>query len=118
MGFEFKTKSASEMLEKILKEASPDDIVGEFLWFLKSVPKLFNNQMSDLVHLVKTELDVGKNEKKLCGKFNFSGDSYPILDALSCKIGINLRTIIAPPTTKCILCKRRQINICKIEKFL
>ena len=106
VGFEFKTKSASEMLEKILKEASPDDIVGEFLWFLKSVPKLLNNQISDLVHLVKTELDVGKKEKKLCGKFNFSGDSYPILDALSCKIGINLRTIIAPPTTKCILCKK------------
>ena len=75
VGFEFKTKSASEMLEKILKEASPDDIVGEFLWFLKSVPKLLNNQMSDLVHLVKTELDVGNNERKLCGKFNFSGES-------------------------------------------
>ena len=66
MGFEFKTKSASEMLEKIHKEASPDDIVGEYLWFLKSVPKLLNNQMSDLVHLVKTELDVGNNERKLC----------------------------------------------------
>ena len=63
------------MLEKILKEAFPDDIVGEYLWFLKSVPKLLNNQMSDLVHLVKTELDVGNNERKLCGKFNFSGES-------------------------------------------
>ena len=27
-----------------------------------------------------------------------------ILDALSSKIGINLRTMIAPPTTKCLLC--------------
>ena len=58
VGFEFKTKSASEMLEKILKEASPDDIFGEYLWFLKSVPKLLNNQMSDLVHLVKQILNL------------------------------------------------------------
>ena len=33
--FEFSAGSAAEMLSKILLKASPDDIYGEYLWFVK-----------------------------------------------------------------------------------
>ena len=66
---------------------------------------MLNNQKSDLLHLVKTELDVADLDQKLCGKLNFKGDNFPILDALSCKIKLNLRHIIAP-ITSCLLCHK------------
>ena len=37
--FEFSAGSAAEMLSKILLKASPDDIYGEYLWFVKTCPK-------------------------------------------------------------------------------
>ena len=100
--FKFKADTASEMLLKILEQASPDDIIGEYIWFLKNMPKLLNNQESDLIHLVRSEL--GVENLKLCGKVNFKGSNFPILDALSCKLGMSLRHILAPPTTSCLLC--------------
>ena len=87
----FRAASASEMLSKMLLHASPDDILGEYIWFLKNLPDLLNNQRSDLIHVVKTEL--GVDNLKLCGKVNFKGDNFPILDALSCKLGLSLSTL-------------------------
>ena len=104
--FEFEASTAAEMLKKILREATSDDILLEYLWFLRNIPPLLSNQQSDLIHLVKTELGVAGLDQKLCGKFNFKGENFPILDALSCKIKVNLRNIIAPPTTSCLLCKK------------
>ena len=106
--FQFKADSAGEILSKILAEATPDDIIGEYIWFLKNLPNMLNNQQSDLVHLVKTEL--GVDNLKLCGRSNFKGDNYPILDALSCKLGISLRHILAPPTTSCLLCGKDLVS--------
>ena len=100
--FSFKADTASEMLERVLQQASPDDIMGEYIFFLKNLPKLLNNVESDLIQEVKAELGIGK--LKLCGKVNFKGSDYPILDALSCKMGKSLRHILAPPTTSCLLC--------------
>ena len=34
--------------------------------------------MSDLLHLVKTELSVDKVKGVLCGKLNFTGNNFPI----------------------------------------
>ena len=100
--FSFKAATAAEMLRKILEQASPDDIMGEYIWFLKNLPKLLNNVESDLIEEVKTELGIAN--LKLSGKVNFKGSNYPILDALSCKMGKSLRHILAPPTTSCLLC--------------
>ena len=100
--FSLKADIASDMLEKILNQAYPDDIMGEYIFFLKNLPKLLNNVESDLIQEVKAELGIGK--LKLCGKVNFKGSDYPILDALSCKMGKSLRHILAPPTTSCLLC--------------
>ena len=104
--FEFEASTAAEMLEKILREATSDDILLEYLWFLRKLPPLLNNQQSDLIHLVKTELGVAGLDQKLCGRFKFKGKNFPILEALSCKIKVNLRNIIVPPTTSCLLCKK------------
>ena len=46
--FQFQAESASEMLSKMLLQATPDDILGEYIWFLKNLPDLLNNQKSDL----------------------------------------------------------------------
>ena len=100
--FSFKAATAAEMWRKILEQASPDDIMGEYIWFLKNLPKLLNNVESDLIEEVKTELGIAN--LKLSGKVNFKGSNYPILDALSCKMGKSLRHILAPPTTSCLLC--------------
>ena len=43
--FSFKAATAAEMLRKILEQASPDDIMGEYIWFLKNLPKLLNNAL-------------------------------------------------------------------------
>ena len=102
--FQFQAASASEMVAKMLLQATPDDILGEYIWFLKNLPDLLNNQKSDLVHLVKTEL--GVDNLKPCGKVNFKGNNFPILDALSCKLGLSLRHLLAPPTTSCLLCAK------------
>ena len=85
-----------------LTNACLDDIMGEYIWFLKNLPKLLNNVESDLIEEVKTELGIAN--LKLSGKVNFKGSNYSILDALSCKMGKSLRHILAPPTTSCLLC--------------
>ena len=64
--FEFSAGSAAEMLSKILLKASPDDIYGEYLWFVKNLPKMINNKMSDLLHLVRTELGVDRGRDLFC----------------------------------------------------
>ena len=47
--FSFKADTASEMLERILQQASPDDIMGEYIFFLKNLPKLLNNVESPIL---------------------------------------------------------------------
>ena len=78
--FEFSAGSAAEMLSKILLKASPDDIYGEYLWFVKNLPKMINNKMSDLLHLVRTELSVDGVKGLLCRKLNLTGNNFPTLD--------------------------------------
>ena len=51
--FEFVAATAEELLRKILLKATPSDVLAEYLFFLKNVPALLNNQLSDLLHVVK-----------------------------------------------------------------
>ena len=62
-------------MKKLLEEATADDIYLEYLWFLRNAPKLLNNQMPDLLFLVKRELGVGRIEEKLTGKLNYNYNS-------------------------------------------
>ena len=46
-----KPKSAEEMLQEVLASATPSDVYGEYLHFLKVMPKLLNNAEQELVGL-------------------------------------------------------------------
>merc|ERR1712129_145605 len=65
----------------------------------------------ELIEDVKKHLNVD-NLTTSTGRteMHFSGNQFPILDALSYKIGSNLRNIIAPPTTKCVLCGKNLVS--------
>ena len=104
--FEFVAETAEELLRKILAKATPSDVLAEYMFFLKIVPSLLNNQLSDLLHVVKTELGIDQIVGKIGTRLNFKGKRFPILDALSFKLGTNLRHILAPPTTSCLLCSK------------
>ena len=104
--FEFVAATAEELLRKILSKATPSDVLAEYLFFLKNVPSLLNNQLSDLLHVVKSELGIDQIVGEIETKQNFKGDRFPILDALSFKLGTNLRHLLAPPTTTCLLCSK------------
>ena len=104
--FEFKAENSTDLLKHLVKQATPDDIYCDYLYFVRNLPQLLNNQSTELIHLVRKELNIAEVQKNLGGKVNFKGDTFPILDALSCKIGTNLRNILAPPTIVCLLCER------------
>ena len=108
--FEFVAATSEELLRKILSKATASDILAEYLYFLKVVPPLLNNHLSDLLNVVQTELDINQIVGKIGTKLNFKGDQFPILDALSFKLGTNLRHILAPPTTTCLFCSKTLIG--------
>ena len=55
--FEFSAGSAAEMLSKILLKASPDDIYGEYLWFVKKFAQ--NDQQQNVRPAAPCENRVG-----------------------------------------------------------
>lgn len=108
---EEKDKSADERFQEVLAAASPHDIYGEYIFFLKKLPRLIKLAEEDLIGKVRSNLkidDVQKQLSKPSGgeRVNLKGDQYPLLDALSFKLGLCLRNILAPPTQTCLLCKQ------------
>ena len=108
---EEKDKSADERFQEVLAAASPHDIYGEYIFFLKKLPRLIKLAEEDLIGKVRSNLkidDVQKQLSKPSGgeRVNLKGDQYPLLDALSFKLGLCLRNILAPPTQTCLLCKK------------
>ena len=59
-------ENANDYFERILCQATPADVLSEYFWFLKHIPKLLNNEMSEVLHTVKTNLRVSvmKETKK------------------------------------------------------
>ena len=105
------SESADEYFKRVLSNSSPADVLLEFFWFKRNLPQLTNNKMVELIEDVKKHLNVD-NLTTSTGRteMHFSGNQFPILDALSYKIGSNLRNIIAPPTTKCVLCGKNLVS--------
>ena len=101
------SETANEHFEKLLKNSEPVDVLEEYLHFRKTLPTLLNNQSSDIIDEVEKHLGVKAVMNKLPSHgidIKRKGNKWPLLDALSFKTGKNYRNIIAPPTTKCILC--------------
>ena len=104
-------KSSDQMFQDVLATATPNDVYGEYLFFLKRLPKLLNNAEQELINSVRTNFKIDEVKKELSKpsrgeSVNLKGDQYPLLDALSFKLGLCLRNILAPPTQTCLLCSK------------
>lgn len=106
------SRSADTVFQDIMKSATPADIFGEYCWFKKNLPKnLLKRDREELVKKVKGHMRIGEVKKALVETsldededITILGKRFPILDALSCKIGISLQNVLAPPVQNCLLC--------------
>ena len=107
---DIKVSDASELFQMTLSKATPADILSEYTYFLKNLPQLIQKTRAELIESVKTHLNIDAVKQTLAqgadmGQMNFKG-GYPILDSLSMKLGLSLRTILCPPTVQCLLCDK------------
>ena len=63
-----KEENATEYFERIFSQATPADVLSEFYWFLKQFPKLLNNEMSEVLNTVKTNLRISAMKEAKIGK--------------------------------------------------
>ena len=97
-------ETPEEILKNVLKSSSQQDKNFEYLKFRKNLPKLLPSVHTDLVQLVRRELqiqNVDVDEEQL----NPAG-SEPLLPALGNKLGQSLERILAPPVVKCLMCTK------------
>lgn len=105
-------KTAEQLFEQVYGKATNTDIWSEYTFFLQHLPTLLEKTRAELIEIVEENLRIPEVKEKMAHqkmdhrKLNYEGDNYPILDALSIKIGLNLTKILAPPTQKCFLCKK------------
>ena len=103
--------SAQKLFDDLIRAASPGDILTEYLWFKRNlIPKLLDSIGTHLLMQVRTHLNIDEAKEKLCESTSgesvkLEGDRFPILDSLSCLLGVCLRNILAPPVQKCVLCQ-------------
>ena len=98
-----------DLFQRIVSKGSDYDILMEYFLFRKLLPKLLKCQEQELINIVEKELNIKTVMSRLnleTLKFEYMGNKFPILDALSYKIGIHVRNILAPPTTFCLLCNK------------
>ena len=89
---------------------SSEEILYDFLCFMKNLPTLIESEKSKLVNLVRRELQIDQilkhpdklNFEKL-SKLGRISSSNRVLSQLSRILGKSLN-ILAPPTTRCLLC--------------
>lgn len=108
---EGKGTTADQIFEDVYSNATTTDILSEYTFFLQHLPTLLDNARADLIEQVEQDLRIKDLKEKMCEtadhrKLNYEGDSYPILEALSLKLGLSLTRIIAPPTVMCLLCDK------------
>ena len=86
--------AAPDIFDQVMSSASAVNVLGEYDWFEKNLPQLLENAEKDLLHKVHEHMKI-QEMKELIGhersKVGHKGDQYPILDALSIKLGISLR---------------------------
>ena len=105
---ESESESGNLNFEEVLRKATPADIWSEYDWFLRNLPNLLDSAEEELVNKVRENLNIKHIRHLLSqGDERVSKDKreFAILDALSCKLGLSLKIILAPPTQHCLLCK-------------
>ena len=106
----FEGETADEYFKRTIENSTEAEIFLEYLIFLKSLPDLQSNDLQKIQNTVRRELNIDHIEENISMinlKFaSGSPEHHPVLDALACKLGYSL-TIIAPPTSHCLLCDQR-----------
>ena len=86
---------------------SPEEILYEFMGFMRNLPIMIKSEKNRLVQLVKSELQIDKILNSLPKldllKLSKLGSGNHVICQLSRKIGQSLQ-ILSPPTTKCLWC--------------
>ena len=105
-----KAKNADQHFEQVLANATPADVMGEYYYFLKKFPTLLKTVEAEILDKVKMNLKISEMKQKI-NQPNAEDkvrkcEDFPILDALSFKMGLCLRNILAPPTQICLLCDK------------
>ena len=101
--------TAEALFRGVLKDASPADILSEYYWFEKNlIPQLLEHVGTDLMNEVKQHLGIDQATQMVSSatRVRPTGESFPILDALSFHMKLNLRNILTPPVQKCLLCEK------------
>ena len=90
---------------------SQEEVLCEYLNFLRNLPDIIPSEKQKLIDIVKNEWNIDealtnihnlKFEKKLVDK----GEGDYLLDHLAIKLGRSLR-VLCPPVSKCLLCEGR-----------
>ena len=102
---------ADKQFDSVLSKVTPCDIYAEYLHFKNIIPTLLESEEQKILETVEKHLNIVEVRKSIASgneSMNLKSSSidktFPILDALSVKLGFNLRYLIAPPTTTCLLC--------------
>ena len=64
-------ENADGYFERIFSKATSADVLSEYLWFLKQVPKLLNNEMSDVLHVLHKNLMISDLKRDKLGMNTF-----------------------------------------------
>ena len=101
-------KNASEFFEMTIAKATPADVLSEYSYFLRNLPNLIEKTRGELISEVETHLNIDIAKQALAqgddmAHMNLKA-GFPILDSLSMKLGLNLRRVLCPPVTQCLLC--------------
>ena len=101
-------KNASEFFEMTIAKATPADVLSEYSYFLRNLPNLIEKTRGELISEVETHLNIDSAKQALAqgddmAHMNLKA-GFPILDSLSMKLGLNLRRVLCPPVTQCLLC--------------
>ena len=103
-------RAAVDFFDEVMSSASPLNVLGEYDWMRKNLPELLDNAEKELLQKVHDHMKIEQMKKVIgsdSGKVGHKGKQFPILDSLSCKLGISLRHILAPPTHVCLLCNKK-----------
>lgn len=95
-----------EYFNRIYNSTPQNDIMLEWIEFLKQFPKLFLDiKGNEILSLVAAELKISDIKKNFSidNMVRPARDGTPLLDALSYKLGFSLN-FMCPPTKSCLLC--------------
>ena len=99
-----------QCFEDLLEQLSKEEILLEYLKYIRTLPDLLEVEKNKIVEQVKDELGIGQILSEV-QTYNFESVMHKergqhLMDHLSTKLGYSLN-ILCPPVNACILCERK-----------